>query len=445
MTDSSSLLTATEAERALAGAALVYPERTTALLDSAGFDHSQMAIDFFRFLVAHIRGAVGKREPVDFVSVATAANMAFPGLSTGKLTDTTEHVGDGSRVPVWAQAVKDCYLRREAIHATSSHLDALRTPADIGGTLGAMRSWLDGQQALMAPAKSFHLRDIIDGALESLGSDEPHDARILRTGLRELDEKMTLEQTDLLVIGGATGSGKSMLGLNIAMNILTDPKGKGSGLFVSLEMSVKQVGERILSRYSHTPGIRLKKRMVTEGDLLRISRAALEVAKVPLIVRDDCHELHKILAAARALHSSSGLRVLVVDYLQLVRGPEAELREQQVAQVSRELRLLALETGALVIALAQLNRQGEARESQAIMMDATQFVTVRAVDTEGRIFSAAEEESELDESRRRIDIGKQRDGGPGNVLVGFEGAESRFYDLPENDKNLAKHQRRGPD
>lgn len=438
-------LTASEAERALAGASIVYPEQTSRLLDSVGFDESQMTVDFFRFVVAFVRGSVTRREAADFVTIATATEQAFPGMSVGKLTETTEHVGDGSRVAVWALSVREMWLRRESIKALSEKTEALRSSADVGETLGSVRSWLEAQQTHFAPPKSYHLRDIIDQNLETLSSDEPQGARIIRTGLRELDERMTLEETDLLVIGGATGSGKSMLGLNVAMNILTTPGTKGSGLFVSLEMSVRQIGERILSRFSRTPGVRIKKRMLTEGDMLRVSRAALEVSRVPLIVRDDCHELHKILAAARALHSSAGLRVLVVDYLQLVRGPEAELREQQVAQVSRELRLLALETGALVIALAQLNRQGEARESQAIMMDATQFVTVRAVDTEGRPFSALEEDAELDETRRRIDIGKQRDGGPGNVLVGFEGAESRFYDLPPAEKTVAKRTKWEPD
>lgn len=63
------------------------------------------------------------------------------------------------------------------------------------------------------------------------------------------------------------------------------------------------------------------------------------------------------------MHSAKGLRVLMVDYLQLVTGPTHELREQQVAEVSRTLRLLAIETGALVIAITQLNKQGDARKA----------------------------------------------------------------------------------
>ena len=104
--------------------------------------------------------------------------------------------------------------------------------------------------------------------------------------------------------------------------------------------------------------------------------------------------------------------------------------------MSRELRLLGLETGALVIGLIQLNKQGEARESSAIQMDATQFATLRLVNTEGRLFKGDEEE-ELDETRRRLEIGKQRDGSVGSVLLGFDGSRAVFRETEQIEKSLA--------
>lgn len=436
MTRGAEHISAAEAEKAIAGAAITYPAQTVEMLDGAGFDHEAMVLPALRHLVAFVRGAVGRKAAVDFVTVATDLQRHFPDLPVSFLTDLTEHIGNGSQVPAWCGAVREAQVRRDAIQFTGTQLELLRTGANISEVFETTKGWLQSQQRAFAPPKSAMLRDLIQAQL--LAYSQPEDkSRLIRTGLADLDEQLTVEASDLLVIGGATGSGKSMLGLNLVTNILRASPGQ-SGLIISLEMTQAQVTERLIARYAGVPTHRLKRREYTSHELGRIGQAAQDLAALPLVVRDDCHALHQVTSAARALHANRPLRVLMVDYLQLVRGPDVEMREQQVAAVSRELRLLAIETGCLVIALAQLNKQGEARESAAIMMDATQFVTVRAVNGEGRAYNPQDEEDQIDESRRRLDIGKQRDGGVGSVLVGFEGAFARFCDTEQPEKSIAK-------
>jgi len=429
-------IAASEAEKAIAGAALTYPEQTVQLLDDAGFEHEAMVLPAPKHVVAFVRGAVGRKAAVDFVTVATDVQRHFPDLSPAFLTSLTEHIGNGARVASWCGAVREAKVRRDAIAFTGSQLELLKGGANVSEVFEVTKGWLQAQQRAFAPTKSAMLRDLIDAQLEAYSRPEDK-SRTIKTGITELDERMTLETSDLLVIGGATGSGKSMLGLNLVTNILKASPDY-SGMIISLEMTQAQVTERMLARYSGVATHRLKRRDYTAGELQRIGHAAQELCTLPLVVRDDCHALHQVTSAARALHANKPLRVLMVDYLQLVRGPDVELREQQVAAVSRELRLLAIETGCLVIALAQLNKAGEARESSAIMMDATQFVTVRAVNSEGKAFNPHDEEDEIDETRRRLDIGKQRDGGVGSVLVGFEGAVARFHDTEHSEKGIAK-------
>ena len=439
MRDQRAVICAAEAEKALAGAAIMMPERAVELLDSVGFDQSAMILEVPRHIVGFVRAGVGRREAVDFVGIATSVSAMFPGFRPGELTALCEHVGDGSRVPSWCAAVRAAALRREAIAFTSDQLDLLRGTGDILEVFETTKGWLQAKQRALAPTRSAMLRDLIAERLEAYS--EPEDqSRIIRTGIASLDDRMTIEASDVLVIGGATGSGKSMLGLNLVLNILRAAP-ESSGLIVSLEMTAAQVTERIIARQASVPTHRLKQRQYTAADISRIQQAAVDLSSLPLVIRDDCQSLTQVTAAARSIHANRPLRVIMVDYLQLVRGPDVELREQQVAAVSRELRLLALETGALVIALAQLNKQGEARESAAIMMDATQFVSIRLVDTEGKPYSAHDDEAEIDDTRRRINIGKQRDGGTGSVLVGFDGARASFHDIDQPEKKVANGKR----
>jgi replicative DNA helicase len=194
-------------------------------------------------------------------------------------------------------------------------------------------------------------------------------------------------------------------------------------------MPTAQIIDRIVSREASVWGSTLKRRTFTQADFVRIQGAIGRTLNRALHIRDDCHDLQTILANARALHAQKGLRVLLVDYLQIIRGPDKELREQQVAAISRELRLLALETGAVVVALCQLNRNGEARESTAITMDATQFLAIHRANTEGKRFNPTDDEEEEDKNKRILEIRKIRDGECGEVEIGFDGGCSRFYEL----------------
>lgn len=428
---------ATEAEKALAGALVVYPAETVGALNDAGFEAEALQLPVCRRIFEFVRGAVGRGEPCGFVEIVTDLQRHQPGITPALVTDLTAHVGDGSRVKAWAQAVRDMSLRRETIQHVQAQLDILGTNSDLSEVLESTKSWIQQKQRAHMPPRSFMLRDLLAERLEAYG--RPDEGRIVKTGYCDFDERVTLERSDFVVVGGGTGSGKSMFGINLVLGILAE--GPGAAMIASLEMSAEQVTERIVARTSGVSTGRLKRREWTEHDMQRIGAAAARLATLPLVIRDDCHSLHQITAAARAVHANKGLRVLMVDYLQLVRGPSAELREQQVAAVSRELRLLALETGALVIGLAQLNKAGEARESSAIMMDATQFLTVRLVDTEGKPWRPDDDEAELDETRRRIEICKQRDGSVGHLLMGFDGAQAKFHDCEQLQKKLAKFQR----
>ena len=185
-------------------------------------------------------------------------------------------------------------------------------------------------------------------------------------------------------------------------------------LIVSLEMPASQIIDRLVARIGNVSLRSLAEGVKTEHELLGMQRALNVLHKSDLIIRDDLYDIGSICSVARAMSKTTmGLRVLFVDYIQLVRcelGKDAT-REREVAEVSRSLRLLGLELQCLVIGITQLNEQGKARESRAIQQDAT---CIMAIEIDG-------------EESRKVSIPFQRNGPCGvSTHIRFNGRTASF-------------------
>lgn len=191
-------------------------------------------------------------------------------------------------------------------------------------------------------------------------------------------------------------------------------------MIVSLEMSVQQVIDRLVANIGGVPLRALAEGVKSEAEMRGVFKAMNVLTKAPLVIRDDLHDIASIVAAARAMAKSpEGLKVLFVDYIQLVRCDLTThkdiTREREVAEVSRRLRLLGLELGCVVFAITQLNEQGRARESRAIGQDATAVIIVKLSE---------------DPAEREISIPIQRSGPCGvSTKLGFTGRLARFFSL----------------
>ena len=185
-------------------------------------------------------------------------------------------------------------------------------------------------------------------------------------------------------------------------------------LIVSLEMPASQIIDRLVARLGNVSLRSLAEGVKTEGEMLGMQKALNVLHKSDLIIRDDLYDIGSICSVARAMSKTTmGLRVLFVDYIQLVRcelGKDGT-REREVAEVSRSLRLLGLELGCLVIGITQLNEQGKARESRAIQQDAT---CIMAIEIDG-------------EENRKVSIPFQRNGPCGvSTHLRFNGRTASF-------------------
>ena len=203
------------------------------------------------------------------------------------------------------------------------------------------------------------------------------------TGLAGLDEKLGgLQPSDLLVLAARPSMGKTALALTIAANAARaaqapgyDPAAKHRNYvvgFFSLEMSQEQLATRLLSAEAGISSDELRLGRIPDGDFHRVVRAAQELSEVPLFIDDTpALSIAALRTRARRLKRQQGLSLIVVDYLQLVRGPgsnQQQNRVQEVSEVSQGLKAIAKELSVPVVALSQLSRAVESRDDKRPML-----------------------------------------------------------------------------
>jgi replicative DNA helicase len=296
----------------------------------------------------------------------------------------------------------------------------------------------------------------------------------LATGLFELDKYMGgLQKSDLIILAGRPGMGKTALATNIAYHIASQWRGNvrpdghtetidgGVVGFFSLEMSAEQLGTRIISEQTEIPSHEIRRGDISPAQFDVIVAAAREMETAPLYIDETGGvSIVQLAARARRLKRQRGLDLLVVDYLQLLQGTPrraAEGRVQEVTEITTRLKALAKELNIPILALSQLSRQVEnrddkhpqlsdLRESGSIEQDADVVLFIyreeyylknrepRKTDEKGNVTGEHlkwEEAMKEAAGKAEIDIAKQRHGPTGNIELHFEGKVTRFANLAD--------------
>ncbi|MDZ4135103.1 MAG: replicative DNA helicase [Paracoccaceae bacterium] len=287
----------------------------------------------------------------------------------------------------------------------------------------------------------------------------------ISTGLVDLDKKLGgLHPSDLLILAGRPSMGKTSLATNIAFNIAKAHRrgrlpdgGEGSvegGVvgFFSLEMSAEQLAARILSEASEVPSEQIRRGDMTEQEFRRFVEAAKSLESCPLYIDDTpALPISQVAARARRLKRTHGLDVLMVDYLQLLKGTgKNDNRVNEVSEITQGLKAIAKELNIPVIALSQLSRQVESREdkrpqlsdlreSGSIEQDADvvmfvyrdEYYKEREKPGDHELEKMAQWQSVMENvhGKAEVIIGKQRHGPIGSVELSFEGRFTRFGNL----------------
>ena len=279
------------------------------------------------------------------------------------------------------------------------------------------------------------------------------------TGLRDLDDKLGgLHQSDLIIIAGRPSMGKTSLATNIAFNAaqkLQDSGKKSSIAFFSLEMSSEQLSTRIISEQARISSNDIRRGRISDEQFDKFLETSKNIAELPLYIDETpAISIAAMSNRARRIKRLFGLDMVVVDYIQLMRGTtfNKDGRVQEISQITQGLKAIAKELGVPVLALSQLSRQVEQRddhkpqlsdlrESGSIEQDAD---VVMFVYREGYYLSRkepreatvehAEWQAKMNEVAHlaQIIIGKQRHGPIGNVTLEFEERFTKFKDTQIN-------------
>lgn len=183
----------------------------------------------------------------------------------------------------------------------------------------------------------------------------------LYTGLYDLDDMTCgLHNQELTIIGARPGVGKTTLALQIAENISRKDK---NILFLSLEMSDTQIIQKMIARIGNVQSYRMRRGTLEDSDWEKIANTAEELSKLKFNTNSNIRNIQELEVLARKLKNKDKLDLLIIDYIQLLRNKEKfSSREQEVADISRRLKLLSLELDIPIIALCQLNRNASNSE-----------------------------------------------------------------------------------
>ncbi|MFF2123488.1 replicative DNA helicase [Kitasatospora sp. NPDC058184] len=259
------------------------------------------------------------------------------------------------------------------------------------------------------------------------------------TGFADLDQlTQGLQGGQMIVIAARPAIGKSTLALDIARSA-SITHGLTTAFF-SLEMGRQEIQLRAVSAEGRVALHHLRSGDMTDDDWLRTSRAVARMPEAPLLIDDNpVQSALSIAARCRKLKQRRGLDLVVVDYLQLLQGSgrRAENRQQEVSDMSRNLKLLAKQLGVPVIALSQLNRGPEQRtdkrpmisdlrESGSIEQDADMVILLHREDAYDKESPRAGEADLI--------VAKHRNGPTATITVAFQGHYSRFIDMTRDDE-----------
>jgi len=254
------------------------------------------------------------------------------------------------------------------------------------------------------------------------------------TGFTELDEKTNgFSGGQMIIIAARPAMGKSTLALDVAR--AASVHHDATTVFFSLEMGRAEIAMRLLSAEATIPLQVLRKGQLDSRDFQKLAATQARINEAPLFIDDSPNlTLVEIRAKCRRLKQRHNLRMVVIDYLQLLSsGKKSESRQQEVSEFSRALKLLAKELEVPVIALSQLNRASEQRadkmpaisdlrESGSLEQDADMVILLHREVTNDRDNPRAGEADLI--------LAKQRNGPTGTVTVSFQGNYSRFQDMP---------------
>lgn len=430
----------TEAEQSILGALLMDRDAVIAVVEFLRPEHFYE--DKHQKIFDAMLRLYQDREPVDVVTVAELLkkqkHLTDIGGST-YLNTLVNKVPTAAHAENYAHSVRDQFTKRRLISEASTILE-------MGFDEGIdVRQMLDSAESKVFSLAQQHLKQVFVPVKDILAQsfdrlDELHKSagslRGVATGFTELDDTLAgMQDSNLLILAGRPGTGKTALALNIAQNV--SYKNKLPVGFFSLEMSREELMDRLLVAQAEIDAWKLKTGRLGEDEFTKLSDAMGELYETPLYIDDTPGmSILEMRTKARRLQAEHGLRMIVVDYLQLAK-PVRNLdnRVQEVAEVSQGLKNLARELKVPVLALSQLSRQVESRGTKRPQL--SDLRESGAIEQDADVVMFIWRENDDDFESVKLDIAKHRNGPLRSIDLKFKGDRIKFYSVDSKRKEKA--------
>jgi replicative DNA helicase len=417
-----------EAEQWVLGGLLINSEAITKVLEIL------TPLDFYREAHGEIFSAMielfERSEPADLVTVTNILRSkdkldAVGG--TSYLASLAESAITSANIAHYAKIVHDKAILRRLIDKSTEIISKIyEDPIDVDEMLDTAEHAIFEISEMKIRPSFFPLKDVVKDSIKTVEKLYEREELVtgVATGFYEIDNLTSgFQSSDLIIVAGRPSMGKTAFALNIAQHAAIEaqvPVG-----FFSLEMSKEHLGLRLLSSQANVDGHRLRTGRLRESDWPRLIRAAGILSEAPIYIDDTpAISVLELRAKARRLRSEKKLGMVILDYLQLMKGKASwDSREREISEISRSLKALAKELNLPVVALSQLSRRVEdrrppkpqladLRESGAIEQDADVIIFIYR----DELYNPDMEENR---NQAEIIIGKQRNGPTGTKKLVF--------------------------
>ena len=438
-----------DAEAALLGCILIDAAIQSELLETLKEDEFYQ--ESHRVILTAMKEVYGGRKPVDIVTLIDQLERDGALEQAGgirRVTELAENMPSAANFKQYLEIVKRDAVNRSLIRVAKDIIEnSMKGPEERDAIAFAEKGIYDiskqeDSSTLAGLGDGVVIQQVL-GKFEEISSD-PNAFRGLETGFKHFDRITNgLQKSDLIVIAARPGMGKTSLAMNIVENVCLN-KGKVAAVF-SLEMPRSQLVQRLLCAHA---GVSMEKALsgkLVQKDWKNLMLASDKLQKSKLYIDDSSRVTPaEILSKCRRLSAQAGgLDLVMIDYIQLMSGggkyANSENRQQEIASITRDLKLMAKELDLPVIALSQLRRiqtkepqLSDLRESGAIEQDADIVMFINRPD----VTATAEElaKGSVVKGAAEIILAKHRNGSLGRIQLRFLGECTKFVDVDDQNR-----------
>ncbi|HEV2583356.1 MAG TPA: replicative DNA helicase [Ktedonobacteraceae bacterium] len=431
-----------EAECGVLGSIIIDPEAIVQISDFLRSDDFYR--DAHRTIFEVIVQLYEEREPADFITICDELERRSQLEEVGGasyITSLINQVPTSGNVEYYGRIVERSAILRRLIHAAGQIAAVAYESSDADAALEKAEQLIFAISQRHARSDFTHLREILADYMDKL--DQLHERRGsivgVPTGFTDLD-RLTggLQKSDLIVLAARPGLGKTSLALSVAHNAAA--KYQRSVAVFSLEMSKEQLAQRLLSMDASIDQQRLRTGWIEDDEWERIVIARDKLEEVNIWIDDTAGiTTTELRSKARRLQSEYGIDLIIIDYLQLMQatigGKRNENRVMEISEISRSLKALARELNLPVLALAQLSRAVESRQSKVPQLSDLRESGSIEQDSDIVMFIYRDDVYNQESEKKNIAdviIAKHRNGPLGEISLYFQANQTRFSDLEAN-------------